>query len=92
MTEDEFESLTDKYRTSDSMFNYADFCRTINQAFTVKGIDKDPTVTVKAVTSEDTYLARRKYLEITPEEEAAVQSILDEYRRAITNRRINLKP
>lgn len=37
--------------------------------FTQKGIDKAPTTTVKAITSEDTLLARRKYLEITEEDE-----------------------
>ena len=74
------------------MFNYADFCANINLAFTQKGIDKAPTATVMPVTSDHTFLARRKYLEITPEEEDQVQGILDEYRRAVNNKRINLKP
>jgi len=74
------------------MFSYASFCHTINLAFTQKGIDKDPTVTVKAVTKDDTYLARRKYLDISQEEQEAVQNILEEYRRAIANRRVHLKP
>lgn len=69
LTEEEFDSIAEKYKTIDNLFNYVDFCHTINIAFTQKGIDKNPTHTVKAVTSEDTYLARRKYLEITPEEE-----------------------
>jgi hypothetical protein len=74
------------------MFNYADFCATINLAFTQKGIDKLPTATVQPVTSDNTFLARRKYLEITPEEENAVFEILGEYRKAVNNKRINLKP
>ena len=37
-------------------------------------------------------MARRKYLEITPEEENAVFEILGEYRKAVNNKRINLKP
>lgn len=72
LTEDEFMALTDKYRSSDNLFQYTDFCSLINSAFTTKGIDKDPTATVKAVTSQDTYVARRKYLDITPEEQQAV--------------------
>lgn len=42
LTEEEFDSLAEKYRTPDNMFNYFDFCDTINNAFTKKGIDKDP--------------------------------------------------
>jgi len=34
MTEEEFEALSNKYATSDNMFNYAQFCHNINSAFT----------------------------------------------------------
>ena len=70
LTDLEFDSLAQKYKTNDpdNLFNYFDFCGTINSAFTVKGIDKDPVAAVKPVTKEDTYLARRKYLEIAPED------------------------
>lgn len=92
LTEEEFQALSEKYKSSDSMFLYCDFCSLINSAFTTHGIDKDPTATVKAVTSQDTYVARRKYLDITPEEEQSVKEILQEYKKAIANRRIHLKP
>ena len=63
----EFDSLALKYKTSDpdNQFNYFEFCANINSAFTQKGIDKDPAATVKAITKDDTLLARRKYLEIS---------------------------
>ena len=92
LTEEEFQALADKYKSSDNMFTYSEFCALINSAFTTQGIDKDPTATVKAVTSQDTFVARRKYLDITQEEGQAVQDILQEYKRAIANRRIHLKP
>lgn len=92
LTEDEFDSIALKYQTEDGMFDYASFCHTINSAFTQKGIDKAPTATVKPMTKDDTYLARRKYLEIAPEDEEAVQAILEEYRRVVRNKRMNLKP
>ena len=63
LTDGEFDALVETYKTSDNMFNYFDFCHTINLAFTQKGIDKDPTATVKAVTKDDTFAARRKYFE-----------------------------
>lgn len=85
LTESEFDALADKYRTNDpdNLFNYFAFCQTINSAFTVKGIDKDPVVSVKPITKDDTLAARRKYLEMTPEETEQFQSIIKEYRTAV---------
>lgn len=94
LTDAEFEALAFKYQTSatENMFSYADFCRNINLAFTVKGIDKDPVASVKPITKEDTTAGRRKYFEFTPEEQEQQNSILQEYRQAVQNRRIHLKP
>lgn len=68
LTEEEYLSLIEKYMTEDKMFNYFDFCHNINSAFTTKGIDKNPTIQVKKVTPNDTFLARRKYLEMSEED------------------------
>ena len=67
LTEAEFQSLAQKYN-EDGHFGYSAFCYNINLAFTQKGIDKDPTASVKPVTQDDTIAARRKYLEGTAEE------------------------
>ena len=64
LTEAEFASLAQRYNI-DGHFAYAKFCATINLAFTLKGIDKNPVASVKPVTREDTVAARRKYLEGT---------------------------
>lgn len=68
LTEEEFNSIAEKYRSDDNMFKYAEFCNTINLAFTQRGIDKNPNASVKPVSENDTFLARRKYLEITEDE------------------------
>ncbi len=68
LTEAEFNSLAQKYNVG-GHFGYAQFCATINLAFTQKGIDKDPIATIKPVTQDDTVAARRKYLEGTQEDE-----------------------
>lgn len=70
LTEEEFESLANRYRTDDpeGMFNYSAFCHNINLVFTQKGIDKNPTLTVKPISSDDTYMARRKYLDVASDE------------------------
>ena len=85
LTDQEFDSLSQKYKTNDpdNLFNYFDFCNTINSAFTVKGIDKDPSATVKAVTKDDTFLARRKYLEMNAEDEQKITNIMQDYRVAV---------
>lgn len=49
LTEAEFQSLAYKY-DEDGHFGYSAFCYNINLAFTLKGIDKDPTVSVKPIT------------------------------------------
>lgn len=76
LTEEEFESLALKYNSDDNMFKYSEFCNLINSAFTIQGIDKNPTATVKPITSQDTYVARRKYLDVAPEEQQAVGDII----------------
>lgn len=64
LTEDEFESLANQYKTNDPevFFNYVAFTASINKAFTITGIDKNPNIRVNAVQSGDTVCARRKYL------------------------------
>jgi Ca2+-binding EF-hand superfamily protein len=94
LTKYEFDSLAAKYRTADpeEMFNYKDFCACINGAFTTYGIQKAPLAKVNAVTVENTELARRKYLDLTQEEADSINGILAEYRKAVTIKRIHLKP
>ena len=94
LTKEEFQSLAEKYRTSDPEFliNYKAFSASINKAFTTYGIQKAPTAPVAAVTNANTVLARRKYLEINQQEADAINSILAEYRQAVVIKRIHLKP
>ena len=74
----EFDSISFRYKTNDpdNLFNYFDFVKNINSAFTQKGIDKDPSATVKAITKDDTLLARRKYLEMSEEDTQKVEEII----------------
>lgn len=74
------------------MINYKAFCHSINSAFTTYGIQKDPLAAVLPVTVDNTTLARRKYLEMTPAECDAINNILSEYRSAVVIKRIHLKP
>jgi len=93
LTNDEFKALAKKYETTDPerFFRYADFCANMNTAFTIKGIDKAPTTRVVPVTQGDTLLARRKYLAGNQNNDE-IEAILEEYRTAVKNKRIHLKP
>lgn len=64
LTNDEFKALAKKYETADPerFFRYVEFVANINSAFTIAGIDKNPTARVPPVSQNDTLLARRKYL------------------------------
>ena len=94
LSDEEFEFLANKYATADpeKFFNYAAFVASINKAFTTTGIDKDPTARVGAMTQNDTLLARRKYLATNPEQMERIEDLLEEYRKAVSNKRIHLKP
>jgi len=50
------------------MVQYTAFCDSIDQIFTIKGLEKMPTVWVKPIESSDTDLARKKYLEFDERE------------------------
>ena len=95
LTAEEYSALAAKYRATDDaeyMVNYKCFCANINAAFTTYGIQKDPLASVAPVTVNNTVPARRKYLDFTDEEKAAIGSILCQYRQAVMIKRIHLKP
>ena len=94
LTNDEFQFLADKYATNDPerFFQYTKFTENINNAFTTKGIDKNPCARVAPVTQNDTLLARRKYLATNPAQVEDIQNLLDQYRQAVQTKRIHLKP
>lgn len=94
LTDDEFESLANKYRTNDpeKFFRYTDFIASINKAFTIAGVDKNPTTAIAPVTRNDTLLARRKYLSSHPAGSSEIDLILEQYRKAVKTMRIHLKP
>ena len=86
--------MANKYATNDPerFFRYKDFVANINKAFTTTGIDKNPTTRVAPVTQNDTLLARRKYLATNPEQMDRIEDLLAEYKEAVRNKRIHLKP
>jgi len=68
LSEEEFQTLIDRYETPDKMVLYTAFVDSIDQAFTIKGIEKHPTLRVKPMEASDTLDARQKYLEFDQDE------------------------
>lgn len=63
------------------MVQYTAFVESIDQAFTIKGIEKNPTLRVKPIESIDTLDARQKYLEFDADEQNIMKDILEAYRQ-----------
>ena len=85
LSTEEYETLAERYKTSDPeyMIDYKTFCANINKAFTTYGIQQDPTAKVAKVTVDATIPARRKYLDITEADAAAIGGLLNQYRQAV---------
>jgi hypothetical protein len=80
LTQEEFDSLANKYKTDDPQFrfNYKDFCANINSAFTTYGVQKHPLTVISQPTNDQTVLARRKYLEMSEAELNCIKEVLVE--------------
>jgi len=92
LNDQEFNSLLEKYKQPNGLVNYKDFVDNIDRVFTTPGIEKDPLYQVSGVDYNTTLAARRKFLELSPEEEYHLQQLVDIYRQQIKNRRVLLKP
>jgi Ca2+-binding EF-hand superfamily protein len=92
LTDEEFDYLIEKYKTEDAMVNYSSFVENIDSAFTLKGIEKNPSIKVPTIHREETREKGKKLLEFDENEKEAIQDIMEAYRDVVRTRRLNLKP
>jgi Ca2+-binding EF-hand superfamily protein len=92
MTEEEYDALTNKYATDDNMVNYSAFVESIDSAFTIKGIDKNPSLRVTQLDTQTVKLRSKKTLEYDEEDKSTMLELMEAYRNVIITRRLNLKP
>jgi len=71
------------------MVNYKAFCDSIDSAFTIPGIEKNPTLKVQPVASAQPI---KKILEFDEAEKIGMKAILEAYKNQIITKRLNLKP
>jgi Ca2+-binding EF-hand superfamily protein len=92
LSKEEFDALFAQFATEDGFFNHAEFCASINRAFTDPSLQKAPLSQVAPVTVDSTKVARKNYLATTQEEGAMLSQLLREYRSAVQIKGLYLKP
>jgi Ca2+-binding EF-hand superfamily protein len=92
VTEQEYQALEKKYENADGKVVYTKFCDVINAAFTLKGIDKDPTAAVKQLTVDDSLKARRKKMELDEASKAKLMEALETAQKLVLTQRFHMKP
>jgi len=92
LTDPEYESLEKKYLDKDNFMSYAKFCKDIDSVFTLKGIDKDPTIAVKPLEVTDSLKARRKRIELDDESKKKLFEIVNTASKLVLTQRFNMKP
>merc|ERR1712070_298624 len=88
----DWEALCKKYCREDGMFNYAKFCDAIDEAFSVKGLEKTPQTRITMPDVSVTLPGRRNRMKLTPEDEYEVGRVEEDIRARVQQRRIALKP
>jgi len=71
---EDLKALQDRYTRLDGMFCYVDFCNVIDEAFTKKGLDKDPMLTITMPDASATAPAWRNIQKYSVE---SVQKVFD---------------
>ena len=92
LTDEEYDVLIAKYATDDQMVNYAGFVETIDSAFTIKGIDKKPSLKVAPIETETILQKSKKLLDFDDDERQKMMEVMEAYRNVIKTRRLNIKP
>ena len=92
LTDEEYDVLIAKYGTDDQMVNYAAFVDTIDSAFTIKGIEKKPTLKVASIETDTILQKSKKMLDFDDDDKQKMLEVMEAYRNVIKTRRLNIKP
>jgi len=88
----DFNHLAEAYTRDDGMFCYALFCRDIDAAFAVPGLEKEPLAATTMPDAATTAPARRNKQTLSPSQKQKVNALEDKLRTLVRNRRILMKP
>jgi len=88
----DFNHLVDAYSREDGMFCHALFCRDIDAAFCVPGLEKEPLVTTSLPDATTTAPGRRNRMCLSDAKKNKINHLEDKVRTRIKHRRILMKP
>ena len=74
------------------MFNYAQFCDYVDEAFSVKGLEKTPLTRIMMPDVAVTLPGRRNRMKLTEEDEYEIARVEEDISARVQQRRIYLKP
>lgn len=89
---EDFTHIVENYSRDDGMICYALFCRDIDAAFSVPGLEKDPLATTPLPDATTTAPGRRNRMSLTSSEKRKINDLEDKLRQRIRTRRVLLKP
>jgi len=92
MSQGDWDVLSAKYTREDGMFNYAQFCDFVDEAFSVKGLEKTPLTRIMMPDVAVTLPGRRNRMKITAEDEYEIARVEEDISARVRQRRIYLKP
>ncbi|KNE61875.1 hypothetical protein AMAG_07147 [Allomyces macrogynus ATCC 38327] len=87
LSRQELETMVAAFKTSDGRVSYRDFCNAVDEIFTSKTIEKDPTVELQLPPRE--WLIKQPN-KLSPEDEAIYQCVHDRIMQEIKLRRIHM--
>merc|ERR1719183_2968417 len=88
----DFNHLVEAYSREDGMFCHALFCRDIDAAFVVPGLEKEPLATTTLPDHTTTAPGRRNRMTLSQEKRQKINALEDKVRARIKTRRILMKP
>jgi len=88
----DFNHLVEAYAREDGLFCYALFCRDVDAAFAIPGLEKEPLSVTTMPDPSTTAPARRNKQCLTPSRKLKINELEDKLRCWIRTRRILMKP
>jgi Ca2+-binding EF-hand superfamily protein len=92
VNKNDFAHLVEAYTREDGMFCYALFCRDVDAAFSVPGLEKDPLMMTPLPDHTTTAPGRRNKMQLSREQKQKIADLEDKIRTRIVKRRILMKP
>jgi len=88
----DFNHVVEAYSREDGLFCHALFCRDIDAAFSVPGLEKEPLACTPLPDATTTAPGRRNRMSLTNNRRQKINQLEDKIRKRIADRRILMKP